>query len=313
METVEVGMEAGPPLDMAALRLAFERGLEWFLAHSDDISPDSKMAALGGLILIDPQRIPAAREVVEPRERPNPVAFLFGLVERSPLPVAWDDLDVFRRSPLRPSHRRYELYAINGAACQAAQAQSSMGQVEEPVLSWMRRNDLGGYNLAHQLLSWVLCVKNGHRLDEARERVSCLAPWLMRELDLYPFLYDDLFAESIAFLALAGVPVRWLTGHFHRLLRLQDPQDGKWRYTREPAELMWVVENAHLGRSPLLRLGAIQQPYYETRDPLEEFRRLENFHHGHATGLTLWALGICLREAHQRATSSAAQKTSPAG
>jgi len=302
METVDVGKEAGPPLDPAAVRRAFERGLEWFLAHSGELSPDSKMAALGGLILIEPQRIPAAREVLEPKERPNPVTFLFGLVEKSPLPLAWDDPDVFRHSPLRPPCSRYELYAIDGAACRAAQSQSSMGQVEEPVLSWMRRDDLVGYNLAHQLLSWILCVKNGHRSDEARERVACLTPWLLRELDLYPFLLDDLFAESVAFLALAGFPVRWLTGHFHRLLAMQDPRDGKWCYSRDPGELMWVLENAHLGRSPLVRPGAIQQPYYQTPDPLQEFRRLENFHHGHATGLSLWALGICLREACQSAT-----------
>src|SRR5262249_17001712 len=169
METVEVGMQAGPPLDMAAVRSAFERGFAWFLAHSDDFSADSKMAPLGGLILLDRQRIPAAREVLEPKGRPNQVAFLFGLVERSPLPLAWNDLDVFRRSPPRPTHSRHEIYAIDGAACRAAQAQSAMGQVEEPVLSWMRRNDHGGYNLAHPLLAWVLCVKNGHRLDGARE------------------------------------------------------------------------------------------------------------------------------------------------
>src|SRR5262249_46770899 len=148
--------------------------------------------------------------------------------------------------------------------------------------------DHGGYNLAHQLLAWILCVKNGHRLDEARERVACLVPWLARELDLYPFLYDDLFAESVAFLAVAGFPVPWLTGHLQRLLTRQDPRDGKWSYTGQPGELMWLLENAHLGRSPLVRPGAIQQPYCETADPIGEFRRLENFHHGHATGLTLW-------------------------
>jgi hypothetical protein len=186
------------------------------------------------------------------------------------------------------------LYAIDGAACRAAQAQSSVGRVEEPVLSWMRREDLVGYNLAHQLLAWILCVKNEHRLSEARERIAWLTPRLLHDLDLYPDMYDDLFVESVAFLALAGFPLAWLTDHFHRLLRMQGP-DGKWRYTSRPEEQMWVLENAHLGHSPLIRPGAISQPYYETADPLGEFRRLEHFHHGHATGLALWALGIHLR------------------
>lgn len=280
------------PLDLKETRRRFERGLEWFVAHSDDVSPDSKMAALGGLLLVDPQRAPALRKALEPQKQANMLAFLFRLVEKSPLPVAWSHPDVFRSSlPSLPPPRRQEFYSVDAASIEAALGYSAMGRVDEPVLSWMRREGLRGYNLTHQLLAWILCLKNGHRVDEARQRICGLSPRLMGELDLYPF--DDLVAEGTAFLALAGFPMDRLARHFDRLLQAQDPQTGLWRYTQDRAEQMWLIENAHLGRSPLLRLGAVQA-YDRAPDPLQEFRRLETLHHGHTTGLTLWGLGVLL-------------------
>ncbi|HTQ10978.1 MAG TPA: hypothetical protein VMI31_12960, partial [Fimbriimonadaceae bacterium] len=142
MGTIREEQGAAPPLDMAAVRRGFERGLAWFLANSESFSPDSKMAALGGLILVDPARIAPARKILEPAESPNPVAFLFGLVEKSPLPLDWSDPDVFRHSPPLAPQSRYDLYAIDGEACRAAQGQAAFSRVEEPVLSWMRRQDL---------------------------------------------------------------------------------------------------------------------------------------------------------------------------
>jgi amino acid adenylation domain-containing protein len=281
------------------VRRRFERGLEWFVAHADDASPDSKMAAVGGLLLVDPQRVAALRKALESREQPHALAFLFGLIEKSPLPVAWNNPDVFRTSlPTQPPPRGQQFYDVDSAACEAALAYSAMGRVEEPILSWMRRADLTGYNLTHQLLAWILCLKNGHRVDEARQRILGLAPRLLSELDLYPF--DDLVAEGTAFLALAGFPLDRLTRHFQRLLQAQDSRTGVWRYTRDAAEQMWLVENAHLGRSPMFRLGAVQ-PYDRAPDPLREFRRREILHHGHTTGLALWGFGVLLHASAQAA------------
>jgi hypothetical protein len=306
-----IKIEMDSPFDPEEMRRSFERGLEWFVAHSDDIFPDSKMAALGGLLLVDPRRVSAVRKALEPPKQASGLAFLFGLLEKSPLPVVWNHPDVFRSSlQTLPLPRRQEFYVVDGASCEAALGYSAMGRVEEPILSWMRRENLTGYNLTHQMLAWILCLKNGHRVDEARQRISGLAPRLMSELDLYPF--DDLVAEGTAFLALAGFPVDRLTRHFSRLLQAQDSQTGLWRYTRDAAEQMWLVENAHLGRSPLLRPGAVQ-PYDRAPDPLREFRRLETLHHGHTTGLTLWGLGILLHTTHgQRGAGlTAAEKLRP--
>jgi hypothetical protein len=290
-------------LDLGEVRRRFDRGLEWLVAHSGDVSLDSKMAAWGGILLVDPQRAPAIRKAFEPGRQANALAFLFGLVEKSPRPIAWNHQDAFRLGArAQPPPRRREFYAVDAASCEAALGYSAIGRVEEPILSWMRRGDLRGYNLTHQLLAWILCLKKGHRVDEARQRIGSLAANVISELDLYPF--DDLVAEGTAFVALAGFPVERLASQFLRLLDAQDPATGRWRYTQSAAEQMWLVENAHRGGSPLLRLGAVQA-YGRAVDPLAEFRRLEILHHGHTTGLALWALGVLLHLGVQKAEARA--------
>lgn len=292
----------GSPFDLGEVRRQFDRGLEWLVAHSDEITLDSKMAALGGLLLVDPQRVAAVRKALEPGRQANVLTFLLGLVEKSPQPLAWNHGDVRPSLPALPAPKRQDFYFVDSASCEAALGYSAMGRVEEPILSWMRRGNLRGYNLTHQLLAWILCLKKGHRIDEARQRIGGLAPRLMNELDLYPF--DDLVAEGTAFLALAGFPLDRLTDPFSRLLQVQDPQTGRWRYTRDEGEQMWLVENAHLGRSPLFRLGAVPG-YAASPEPLREFRRLETLHHGHTTGLALWGLGVLLYKGTAEAGATA--------
>jgi hypothetical protein len=283
---------APPAVDMQQASSAFERGLEWFLAHGEQVSADSKMAALGGLMLADLGRVPAVRQILAPARHPNPVAALIAVVESDPLPLSWNGDDTFRPAPDAPLRRRAELHRINGPLCHAALGQACLGKLDDAVLAWLRRDDLCGYDLAHQLLAWILCVKRGHLSQEARATVGRLALRLLRDIERYSFIYYDLFAESLAFLALAGVPLPRLGGAFRHVLALQDGAVGCWRYTMDPAEQMWLLENAHRGGSPLIR--AIET-YERQPDPLAAFQSLATFHQGHTTSLSLWALGVLLQ------------------
>jgi len=306
-----------PPVSREEASRSFERGVDWALAHAERLSADARTAVLAGLRLADPPRAEmegaplrkrpeirlspvgkvldvlslgvVSRRIGERRRREN--AF-FELIEKDPSPLARQDLDAFRRTPDSLPGSVEEMQRVDGPRSNAALTQASLGRVEEPVLSWLRREDLWGYDLSHQLLAWVVCVKLGHRLDEARERSGRLAWRLFHEIAhcALPVHYD-LAVERVAFLGLAGFPRVLLNEEYRRILSSQDPRDGGWWFTRNPADQRAMLDNAHLGASPLVRPA---RPYREQPGAEAVLERIEFLHRGHATGLSLWALGLLL-------------------
>jgi hypothetical protein len=279
---------------------AFERGLQWSLSLEPELlGPDSRMMILSGLLLVDPQRVPAVRKAFVPTEGPNEVDFLFAAVEADPFPLAWDEPDPFQRYvPDDLPQTLYDRHGIKGVMAHGGLAQGTMGKLEEPVLSWLRQ-DLWGYNLTHQLLSWVLCLKRGHRVEEAKERVLRLGARLGHELDhsqLTPFY--DLVVESTTFLALAGYPLERLAGRFRTILATQEP-DGGWWSIQDRAEFARLIETAHQGSSPLARPP---RHYSEEADPERAHDSLVTLHRAHSSGLSIWALSILLHHLGAQST-----------
>lgn len=313
--------QSGMAMERRAVRQRFDRGVEWALAHVDGLSPDARFAVLAGLLLADPEKAETAGGSLRNRrkvqlstrgkvldvltfglvsrrlqEKRNRAHAFFALVERDPLPLVWTDLDSFRHVPDSLPGSLEELHRIDGAHSNAALVQASLGRLEGRVLSWLRREDLWGYDLSHQLLAWVVCLKAGHRTDESRERAGRLAWRLFHEIQHGPpAVHYDLFAERIAFLLLAGFPLERLAEELLQVLASQDQGDGGWWFTRVPADQASMIENAHLGSSPMVRPG---KSYRDQADPEAALRRLQTLHRGHATGLSLWALGFWLRDSH---------------
>jgi hypothetical protein len=312
-------------LDRAEVRRCFERGVGWVLTNAERLSPDARVAALAGLLLADPAqaeeagsrlrgrrevRLSAAGKLLDLltlgmvgrrlRERRRRANAFFALIERAPGPCARPDLDSFQHVPDPLPARLEELHGIDGARSNAALTQASHGRFEAPVLAWMHRDDRWGYDLAHQLLAWVVCLKAGHRPDEARATAGRLAWRLFHEVRLSPLpVHYDLVAERIAFLALAGFPLERLADGFRLILAAQDREDGGWWFTRDPADQAAMLEQAHLGASPLAKPA---KPWRDQPDAEAVRRRLEGIHRGHATGLSLWALGLWLAGAPEDAT-----------
>jgi hypothetical protein len=281
------------------VRDAFERGLQWFLSKEPAILGDEcRMMSLSGLLLIDPQRVPEVRKALAPSKGRDPIDPFFAAVEASPLPVPWDEPDPFQRYvpddlPLTLHDREW----LDGQMAHAALWMGTQGQLAEPVLSWVRQNDFWGYNLNHQILCWTLCLKRGHRVEEARERLLQFGAKLGHELANSPFqVFYDLIAESTVMLSLAGFPMEKLAGNFRYILSSQDA-DGGWWFTREPAELGPLIENSHLGASPLFKPP---RHYSEEPDPERALDALVTLHRSHSTSLSLWALGLLLRGRNAR-------------
>lgn len=318
-------------MELGVVRQCFERGSRWALAHAEGLSPDARLAVLAALLLTDPDKAESVRASLRGprkirlsalgrlidvlslgaasrrrrREAERADAF-FALIERDPKPLTWSDLDSFRSDSGPLPNDPDALHRIDGPHSNAALVQASLGQLEEPVLVWLRRDDLWGYDLAHQLLAWVVCLKKGYRTEEARERAGHLSWRLFHEIQRSPAVHFDLFVERIAFLLLAGFPVERLTEQIQDVVALQDPADGGWWFTRRPAEQAAMIENAHLGASPLVRPA---RSYRERADPEAARRRLEILHRGHSTGLSLWALGYWLRQAATTSTQGLSDET----
>jgi hypothetical protein len=307
---------SGTPLDQAAVRERFDRGVAWALKHADGLSADARVAVLAGLLLADRERAAAAATVLRPRpgegrraagrlldivtlgmtarlrRRRNRAAPLFSLIERDPGAVAGVRFDDHEYIPQPVSQPIEALHIIDGAHVNAALVQASLGHLEEPVLSWLRRDDLCGYNLSHQLLAWVLCLKVGHRIDEA-SGLACAAGWrLFNEIERGPSrVHRDLAIERLVFLGLSGFPLTRLSAPYTELLESQDPRDGGWWFTAVPSEQDAMLERVHLGASPLIKT---KRPYRAEAEPEAARRRLEVLHRGHTTGLGVWALGLWL-------------------
>jgi hypothetical protein len=309
-----------PAVDWRTIRQRFDRGVDWALENVGGFSSDARLAVLAGLLLTDPERAETVRGILRNRQeirlsvfgrfldvltlgevgrrlrkRRSEAEAFFVLMERDPSPLVRTDIDSFRYVPASFPESLEDLHRIDGECTGAALVQASRGRLEEPVLSWLRREDLWGYNLAHQLLAWVVCHKAGHREEEARERSGRFAWRLFHEVEHGPqSTHYDLFAERIAFLLLAGFPPKRLTRQFHHIVASQDPEDGGWWFTRVPADQATLLENVHLGSSPLVRPS---KSYRDQKDPDAARRRLEILHRGHSTGLSLWALSLWLRTA----------------
>lgn len=303
-------------MDRQTARQCFERGAGWALANAEGLSPDARFSVLAGLLLADPERAESARGILRPQEirlsgvfkvldlltlkavsrrmeaQRRQAEALFDVIERDPSPLAWPDLDSFRHVPKGLPGSPESMHRIDGAFTGAALAQAGTGRLEEPVLAWLRREDLWGYDLAHQLLAWAVCIKAGCRTVDARERAGRLSWRLFHEIRQGPPVHYDLFAERLAFLLLAGFPREPLTNELLQVVSAQDPGDGGWWFTRVPADQASMLKDAHLGSSPLVRPA---KPYQHHKDPEETLRRVGILHRGHATGLSLWALGFWLK------------------
>jgi len=280
---------------------AFERGLRWILRMEPEmLGAESRMMALSGLLLIDPQRVPPVRKALAPPQGHDPIAPFFAAVEASPLPIPWDEPNPFQRYiPDALPATLQDRQGFNAMLAHGGLAQGTRGRLEEPVLSWLRQEGLWGYDLNHQLLSWILCLKGGHRVEEARERVLRFGARLWREHDDSPFeVFYDLYVESTVFLVLAGVPMERLAGKFRTILSSQDA-DGGWWFTRDPSEFGPLMEGSHLGASPLYRPP---RHYSEEADPELALRSLSTLHRAHSTALSLWGLGLLLQRQGAQAT-----------
>ena len=309
-----------PAVDWRTVRQGFDRGVGWALENVGGLSPDARLAVLAGLLLADPEKAETARGILRSRreirlstvgkvldvltlggvgrrlrKRRSEADAFFVLIEDDPSPLVQTDLDSVRYVPASLPESPEDLHRIDGERTNAALVQASLGRLEEPVLSWLRREDCWGYDLAHQLLAWIVCHKTRHREDEARERAGRLAWRLFFEVEHGPrSVHYDLFAERIAFLLLAGFPPEHLARQLLYILASQDPGDGGWWFTQMPVDQARLLENAHLGSSPMIRPS---KSYRDQADPDAARRRLEILHRGHSTGLSLWALSLWLREA----------------
>ena len=300
--------ESGQPSRTAAgadrerARVAFERGLAWFLTNADGISPDGRAAVLASVLLASPRRARQVRKHLRPRGlrarlawrwRPNPLRTLSAILEKDPLPLAWSAGETFP-APTDPlPGDAASLQQLDGLS-NLALFQISGRQLEDPALAWLRREDLWGYDLTHQIFAWVLCAKSRYLLPEARERACLLLGRLLHEIEgERPATFYDLDAERSAFAARAGAPADRLARWIPDLLAAQDG-DGGWWFTRDRAEQAALLENAHLGASPIVLPAA---SYRDEPDPELARRGLEILHRGHATSLTLWALAFHLQAA----------------
>lgn len=304
-------------MDRQAARQSFEKGAAWALANLEGFSPDARFAVLAGLLLAEPQKAESVRCALR---KPDEIRFagifklldlvsfgalkrhlegqqkrahaVFDVLERDPSPALESaDLDSFRHVPDSLPQSVEAMQRIDGAATGAALLQASTGRLEGPTLAWLRRDDLWGYDLAHQILAWVVCLKAGGSKDEARERIGRLAWRLFHEVRQGPSdVHYDLFVERLAFLLLAGFPAERLETEIQHVLSAQR-SDGGWWFTRTVKDHATMLDNAHLGASPLTRPP---KSYRQEKDPEAARRRLDLLHRGHSTGLSLWALGYCL-------------------
>jgi hypothetical protein len=144
--------------------------------------------------------------------------------------------------------------------------------------------------LTHQLLAWLLCVWNDCR-DDSLEFARRQARKVFSEAAVASGYYD-LFAQQTAFLALGAWPIVDLQPFMYRILRSQDASDGGWHYfdriLSRPSE---TFARVCYEQSPLLGWPI---PYRE-----EQFgalvKTIHQAHRGHATGLSICALGAFWR------------------
>jgi len=246
--------------------------------HLEDISPDGIMSAFNGLLSVDPKSAYLLRNaytkkggtrisISEQTYLPG-ISAIYEAIEQEPSPVSLHALFSYQHTPEDMPTSPERFYKIHTLFSNWALRQAAMGHVEEWCIRWMRRQDTWGYDLTHQLLAWLLCIKRQHRLDEAHTMASRLAWRLHHQVkNCQCKVYYDLFAESIAFLGMAGFPPHLLIEEYRHILKNQC-SDGGWFFEELPIE------------HP--QLNTIQ-------------------HRGHATGLSICALAYLLRAFKTRA------------
>jgi hypothetical protein len=161
----------------------------------------------------------------------------------------------------------------------------------------MRGRCGAGFALTHQLLASLFCVWNG-RPGDASRHARRLARQVVREA-VPENGYHDLLAQQTAFLALGGWPTARLRPLIRRIIASQDPTDGGWHYfeTRlsSPAETLGRV---CFGDSALLGW-----PIPCREDQLGTLARAVHVaHRGHATALSVCALGVVTARTNRRST-----------
>jgi hypothetical protein len=179
---------------------------------------------------------------------------------------------------------------IDRATINEALAEACQGHLSSASLQWMRQTCHSGFALTHQLFAWLLCAWSRCHEDATRH-ARRLAPTVFLEAGGVPGYYD-LLAQQVAFLALGGWPASRLEPLVQRILSSQDSSDGGWHY----------FESNELG--PAQTWGRVcynQSPLIGWPIPHEEedlgavVNAVHWAHRGHATALSVCALGVFSR------------------
>ena len=278
-------------------------GREWLERHSDALLPDALVFAHIGLRdaglsipgrLCAPRAGKVGRTLIPLTSQFKAVAVATGRLYhgyRGQAPFA--EL----RKPLtaRATRRRppsAPMATLDRDVTNSALAEATRGRLSPASLRWMRQPHTTGFVLTHQLLAWLLCVWNEGR-DDALEFAQRLARRVLEETAVSGGYYD-LLAQQTAFLALGAWPIGDLTPLVRDVLKSQDPSDGGWHYfdrTLSRASETWA--RVCCDRSPLLGWPI---PYREEQLGVLA-STVHHAHRGHATGLSICALGAFLRAA----------------
>ncbi len=268
-----------------------------------DLWPDSVFCAFSGLLLTSREQAVAFKNEYDEQKVLRimlsedyfaTTQSLFEVFEQDPYPIDLSNLYIYKHIPDDIPTSPEQLHVMNALTTNSALKQAAAGDIQDPCITWMRKQNLWGYLLTHQWIAWLLCLKRQYHLREAEEKVPMLAWRMYHELKNCPFeVYYDLFAERVAFLGLAGFPLRCLREEYVRILQSQDVDDGGWYFfSATKDDQLSVLYNVLTGQSPL-----IDRPrwYNENEELDDQGSYLMNVHRGHATGLSIWALLLLLK------------------
>lgn len=302
--------EPGAP-DPLGLITSIAAGRQWLETHSGNFLPDTLVFARIGLRaagLSLPERLRQrhagriARALIPLSPAFTAVASGAGLLyvrsRGKLLPLAVERASFTGRETGPRSHEE-AVSSPDRATINRALADAVRGRLSSPSLRWMCKPRRTGFVLTHQLLAWLFCIWGGRR-DDAVGRVRLLAGRVFREA-VHVRGYHDLLAQQTAFLALGGWPAARLQPLIRRILGSQDTDDGGWHYfERRLTGATETWSRVSEGRSPLLG--------WPIACPEDQFAALVSMvhhaHRGHATALSICALGLFSRAIAQSSTDS---------
>jgi hypothetical protein len=277
---------------------AIAAGRDWLERHAPYLLPDALVFAEIGLRAAQlplPRRLkpPGAGRIAETVIPLSP-AFRTIAAATGPLYLGYrgePPLAGARVTPARGTvsrrRRRSTSASLDGVTINRALAEAVRGRPSPVSLRWMRRRRQRDFVLTHQLLAWLFCVWSQVRPD-ARLMARRLAGAVFREAARVGG-YHDLLAQQSAFLALGAWPPDSLRGLVGRILASQDAADGGWHYFEVSSlDASASLSRVLYGLSPLIG-GSI--PREETQLAALA-RTLHRVHRGHATGLSICALGV---------------------